>query len=304
MAQWQTHTVASDSTLAEDVIDQIYNIDPTETPFTAMVKTGKANQPNHEWITDNLEAVGANAQIEGSDATYGDTNPAGRLDNRTQIFRKTFNVSETLQASRNYGLRNYVSYEAAKKAKELKRDIEYAFVGAGRQAKVVGDGSSTASKLQCAQAFIAAANTDANGGVDRDLNEAQIMGIMERVYTAGGNPDCIMIHPSHALSIAAFATSGTGTSRDFAASKTYVNAVDVIRTPYGDVDVVLNRFMDSGSAMILDKAYWSKDLLRPTKTEKLAKTGSSIKYMMETELTLAALNPDASGLIDDLTPVV
>lgn len=299
MAVMSHYDVASDSTLAEDVIDAIYNIDPTDVPFTSMIGTGRAQQPNHEWITDTLDAAAENAQVEGSDASYGEETPATRLDNRTQIFRKTVNVSDTLRASRNYGLRDYVAYLSTKKAKELKRDIEYALVGSGRQAKATGDDSSNAAKLACAQSFLSD-NVNDNGGTPRALDEAQIMDVMQKVYEAGGDPDCILIHPRHALSIAAFATSGSGTSRDFEQSKTYVNAVDVIRTPFGDIDVILDRFQDAGSALVVDKEYWRKDVLRATKTTPLAKTGSSTKLMMETELTLAALNPKASGMVDDL----
>ena len=193
-----------------------------------------------------------------------------------------------------------MAYLSTKKAKELKRDIEFALVGSARQAKVVGDDSTTAAKLACAQSFLTD-NVNANGGTPRALDEASIMDVMQQVYSAGGDPDCILINPIHALSIAAFATSGSGTSRDFAQAKTYVNAVDVIRTPFGDIDVILDRFQDAGSALVIDKEYWRKDVLRATKTTPLAKTGSSTKLMMETELTLAALNPKASGMVDDLT---
>ena len=56
--------------LREDLIDTIYNISPTETPFMSSVGKTKATATFHEWQSDSLAAVNTgNAAVEGDDAT-------------------------------------------------------------------------------------------------------------------------------------------------------------------------------------------------------------------------------------------
>ena len=80
-----------------------------------------------------------------------------------------------------------------------------------------------------------------------------------------------------------------------------VNAVDIYVSPFGEVSVVANRFLDANSALVVDTEYWSRAVLRPMQTIVLSKTGDSDKRQMLTELTLVCENSKASGLIDDLT---
>jgi hypothetical protein len=55
----------------EDVANIIYNIAPTDCPFTASIGKTKADATNHEWQIDSLAAAATNAQLEGDDiASY------------------------------------------------------------------------------------------------------------------------------------------------------------------------------------------------------------------------------------------
>ena len=73
----------------EDLHQTIYNIDPVDTPILSMAADGKATNTLHEWLTDALDAPdGANAQIEGDDATGTAITAPDRLVNYAQISRK------------------------------------------------------------------------------------------------------------------------------------------------------------------------------------------------------------------------
>ena len=52
--------------IREDLADIIYNISPTETPFMSGVGKNKATNTSHQWQTDSLGAVAANAKAEGA----------------------------------------------------------------------------------------------------------------------------------------------------------------------------------------------------------------------------------------------
>jgi hypothetical protein len=82
----------------EDLEDVIWDVSPTETPFSSMVSKGKAKAKYHEWQTDTLAAAAANAALEGADASALTATPTVRLRNYCQILTKTAKVSGTQEA--------------------------------------------------------------------------------------------------------------------------------------------------------------------------------------------------------------
>ena len=67
MATYQTYQTVG---IREDLADIIYNISPTETPFMSGVAKNKATNTTHQWQTDALADVAANAAVEGDDISY------------------------------------------------------------------------------------------------------------------------------------------------------------------------------------------------------------------------------------------
>ena len=106
---------------------------------------GTATNTLYEWQTDSLADAGANAQIEGDDYDGDARTATVRLNNRTQISAKSVTISGTDDAVDNAGMSTQMAYQLAKMGKELKRDMERAFVGI-ENAKVTGN-SSTAREL-------------------------------------------------------------------------------------------------------------------------------------------------------------
>ena len=281
----------------EDVEDIIYDISPTETPFLSSIGSSKAKATVHQWQQDELAAVAANAVVEGAAAGTASQEDTTIKTANTQIFKKVVEVSGTSQAIGLYGRADELARLVAKKGKELKRDIEHAMVGAG-QAGTAGNGS-TARQLTSAQNQIAAGVTNTSGS-NRAFTETILLDVMQKVFTAGGNPNQLQVTPSHSLIVAGFAAS-SGRTRDFGTQKKVVNAVDLYVSPFGEVAVVPNRFLQANSALVLDTEYWSRAVLRPMQTVVLAKDGDSDKRMMLTELTLVCENDKASGLANFLT---
>jgi hypothetical protein len=280
----------------EDIEDIIYDISPTDTPFLSSIGAGTANATLHQWQQDSLAAVATNAAVEGADAGSASTDPTVLKTNNTQIFTKVVQVSGTAEAVGKYGRSSELAYQIAKKGKEIKRDIEHAFVGAG-QSGAAGDGS-TARQLKSAQNQIAAATTNTSGTA-RDFSEALLLDVLQKVYEEGGNPNQVQVTPSHSVLVAEFAAA-SGRQRNFDSTRTIVNVVDIYVSPFGEVSVVPNRFLDANSCLVLDTEYWSRAVLRPMQTIVLSKTGDSDKRQMLTELTLVCESDVASGLIDNL----
>ena len=122
MATYQTYTAIGQR---EDLIDTIYNISPTDTPFMNSIGRTNATAVYHEWQTDSLAAVNvSNAAVEGATASSATMSPTTRVGNRTQISQKTIAISGTLETVNKAGRRSEKAYQLAKASSELKRDME------------------------------------------------------------------------------------------------------------------------------------------------------------------------------------
>ena len=67
MAVYQTYQTVG---IREDLADIIYSISPTETPFMSGVAKTSATNTSHQWQTDALADVAANAAVEGASISY------------------------------------------------------------------------------------------------------------------------------------------------------------------------------------------------------------------------------------------
>ena len=144
-----------------DVEDIIYDISPTETPFTSSIGTSTATQTLHQWQEFSLAAVATNAAVEGADAGTAAGEQTTMKTNHTQIFSKVVQASGTVEATEQYGRASELSFQLAAKGRECRRDIEHAFVGAG-QAGTAGN-ASTARQLKSAQNQISSSTTSTAG---------------------------------------------------------------------------------------------------------------------------------------------
>ncbi len=288
----------------EDVSDIIGLISPWDTPAYSSFSKRSAHNTLVEWQEDALRAPAANAKVEGTDTTIEAWNPTVMVQNRTQIFENSAQVSDTAMAVDLYGRANEMDWQVLKKGREQRRDIEHAFVGT-KQTAVAGD-ASTARQLAGVQALISASTTSANGGTARAFTEALVLAVHQLTYKEGGDPDTMMVSPAHSIIVADFAYRASGGAterqRDLLDSTRLVNVVEFYRSPFGEVRVVINKWIATDNVVLLETDRWSIPTLRPMRSVPLAKTGSNEKRLIDCELSLAHENRKASGLIADLTP--
>lgn len=315
--------------LREDLSDIIYAIDSTETPFIQMAGRGTANGTKHEWQVDQLAAAdgSANAQIEGDDPSLQAATPTIRVSNHCQISTKTLSVSGTLEAVDKAGRESELSYQLAKRSKELKRDIEHNCVGenASAVARVGGSGGAAGVSASVSAFFdtsLAGSGTlpgthqsrsgSTEGGWSgtlftktagtpalRPLLESDLKSVIQGAWTNGGNPSIIMTGPFNKTTISAF--TGNSTRFDKGEDKRLVAAVDVYVSDFGEHTVVPNRFQASNQVFAFTPELWSVDYLRDFRQFALSKTGDSEKRHLLAEWTLVGKNQSGNGVVDDLT---
>ena len=305
----------------EDLEDIIYNISPTDTPFTSMAAKVKARGVFHEWQTDSLAAAATNTQLEGDDATGNTLSATTRVGNYCQISRKVVVISGTLEAVDKAGRDSELSYQVAKAGKELKRDMEYALTR--NQASVAGS-EATARALGSIESWLPSATgnvVDGTGGTTAayssgvsaptdasstnliTFTEARLKTVIQACWTDGGDPKVVMVGPANKKQASAFngiATlyRDTGTSMKQAS---IIGAADVYVSDFGEHKIVANRFSRDRTALVLDMDYWAIANLRPIQMIDIAKTGDSLKKEILVEYTLVARNFNASGKVADLT---
>lgn len=293
----------------EDLIDMIYNVAPTETPFLSGIKRTKATAVKHEWQTDTLDAAANNKQIEGDDTAAAAATPTVRLDNYCQISKKVYIVSGTQEAVNKAGRKSEIAYQRSKKQQEIKRDMEFALLQNSTYA--VGD-ATTARQLRGVLGWVftnddfgaggaspaPSTNTAQTDGTQRAFLESQLKNVLQLVWAEGGDPTVLMVGAFNKQAVSGF-TGGSTVMND--AGKERIAAFDVYRSDFGTLKVVPNRFQRTRDAFVLDMDYWKLATLRDFENEELAKTGDARKFHIVNEYTLQACNEKASGAIRDLT---
>jgi hypothetical protein len=303
--------------IREDLSNQIYNISPETTPFMNNIGRGTANNTLFQWQTDSLaDNTTANAQLQGDDITsYDAVTATVQLTNYTQISRKTVVISGTVEAVNKAGRKSELAYQLAKRAAELKRDMETIMLA--NQAATAGD-STTAQKTGSLLAFIKTntdkgtngadpsyttlPNDDRSDGVTRAFTETILKSVLQKVWEQGGDPSIVMTGAKNKQVVSGF--NGIATRyRDVPAGKQaqIIGAADVYVGDFGQVNIVPNRFQRDRDAFVLSPDYAGVHFLRPFQQVELATTGDAEKRLLLAEYGLAIYNEKAHGLAADLS---
>lgn len=319
--------------IREDLSDVITNIAPMDVPFFSMCKKGKCKNRTPEWQKDTLaDPDPTNKRIEGDAAGNAlSTNQPSRLKNVVQLMDKVIEVSTTAQAVDTAGRSNELKYETAKRAKELKRDMEMRITG--NFASVVGN-ASTEGELGGAESWIET-NADrgaggaaggynsgtgvvdlATDGTPAAYTETRLKAVIKSAWDAGGMPSLIMCTGTKKQTSSGFSGIATQYQQNQPSSRrqgVILGAADVYISDFGVHRIVPNRFMGAGtgrsdegnglyaglSVLVLDPSTWMLKFLQPFKTTPLAKLGHSDKRMLSTEFTLAVSDEAANGIVAD-----
>ena len=304
--------------LREDLADVIYNISPEDTPILSSIPRAKCTSTKHEWQTDTLADAGANAVIEGDDATTDAVVASARVHNFTQIMDKVILLSGTQFAVDAAGRADEMAYQIAKKSKEIKKDMEFALIkenlsvaGTASAARELGsistwiatNGSAGASGGALSSGFNPATGLTraTTGGTDRDLTEAILKAAIKSVYESGGDLDMFVVPPSVKQTVSTF--NANTTRFGSAGDKVEYAAIDVYSSDFGDIQVVPNRIMaltNEKMCFLLQRDMLAAAYLRDFSMNELAKTGDSERVQLLVEWTLEMRNEKAHGILLDI----
>lgn len=303
--------------MREDLMDTIYNISPEDTPFLSMASRARARATYVEWQTDSLATAAVNQHAEGDEASFTTVSPTTRVGNRTQISKKTVIVSGTQESVEMAGRDSEFEYQAAKRSKELKRDMEVVLTQ--NQGSSAG-GDLIPRRLGSIEAWISTnayrgAGSPANGGFSsgnvvqatdgstgelRSFTEALLKTAQQAAWTQGGNPTYLMVGPNTKQECSLFSGIATQYRENKRAPAVILATADVYVGDFGELRIFANRFSRDRTALLLDMEYWAVAYLRPFRMEPLAKTGDAKKAQLLAEYTLISRNEAASAKVADL----
>lgn len=302
----------------EDVSDLIFNISPTETPFTSRVKKVKAISTKHEWQTDALDSAADNAQIQGDQAATNTAVPTVRLGNYTQIFRKVAQVAGTQEAVDKYGRDSEMEYQLSKRMPEIKRDLEYVVT---RNLASSAGSASVAAHMASVESWIATNKTSVGTGtaqttpgfssgtvvaptdstVKGSVAETHLQTIIQACWSAGGQPDTLLVGPGTKTKIATAFTGVATRYREVPKGQaSIVSGVDLYVSNFGEFTLVPSRFCRDQNILVLDMRYWALASLRSFFTKKLPDLGDAAQTAIYGEYTLESRQEAASGKITDI----
>lgn len=184
-----------------------------------------------------------------------------------------------------------------KALKEIKRDLERAMVGVD-QAAVTGSESAARKFASVTQQI--STSVDSGSNSTDPLTEAKLLTLGQTCYTAGSEPNTLMIKPADSTLIAGFAAS-SNRQRDLADKSTLVNTIDVLVTAFGSYRTVLNRHQLTTHAFLIDPSMFKSCVLRPFSRTLLSRQGDSDRHFLVGEYSVKHQNFGDSGMITGLS---
>jgi hypothetical protein len=306
----------------EDLADFIANISPDETWTLETIGKTSATNELHEWLHDVLPVPNLNnAAVEGMDAVTQAQSQVARIGNYTQNLQKVFAVSDKQKTS-DEAAETELARLLYNNMKGIKLDMEASILE--RTSGGIGTDGTVGSTMKGINGFIVTnalcgvggsvvagtasgtsfTNPTITAGTARPLTEALLMQGMEQSYTKGGKVTSLLVSPLGKQTVSGFQERVTKYQNVAEDSKVYHTAIDAYASDFGVITIVPSIVLSqvsSTTAYGLDTAQFKLAEKESIGYEKLARTGTYDKYMINWEATLECRAEEGSFTIRDLS---
>ena len=252
----------------EDLSNLISNVDAKSTVFSSLAKKGK--KPGNVvmgWQMDKYDSPSGAGIFEGVDVVTGDyVNPAkdrALMQNYVQIFRRSFRISNLANEVQVVaGIKSELANGIAKKLVEIKRDMEYCFLG--NADADVESGSQNPYMTKGLGSYITVAGTahtttddvvvpsgyrTPTGSIETtattSLTEGKVQDVLKSIYNTTGTirdydllcgPTLKRVFTNFTQSVAGATSNERLAIKTFnqsAESKSFINVIDVFEGDFG-----------------------------------------------------------------------
>ena len=235
-----------------------------------------------------IEILGI-ARLEGAESTGLGYTVRSTNYNHTQIMQREVKVSRSQNQISQYGIREEFDYQSNKAIPHLMRLIEKAVYKGTRSA-----GSSAAPRSFGGLGTFVTNNAINSGSAA--VTQAKFENALKAAYLDGGKPSKAFVSPTNMQVIKNFYDSGTFLRVD-TKEKTVGMTIEKIITPYGTVDLIMDRWAPDSTIYILDPEHVGFVTYYPFTSEPLAKTGDYQRGEVVGEFTLCVRMDKAHAVI-------
>jgi hypothetical protein len=250
---------------------------------TSFAGTTDSNDPA---AADVWEIIGQ-YRNEGSDPEDARSVERTLPYNYTQWGQEKVEVTRTQAKRAMYGVSDPYGHELMKKFKELGIRFEKSMVNGYRTL-------SSDSKKRFMGGLFYYISTNSRSGVVANT-KSLINSLIRDAYTAGGNPDTLMVSP--AVKAAISTNIDPTLRRTDRTDRVGGYVVDTIETDFNTINVVANRHFPLTKGILLQREFIKRRPFDPYFHELLAKTGDADKGHIVGEQSLEVKNEKAHGIL-------
>lgn len=261
-----------------DLTEEIKLVSPTDTPLTTMLmargQVEKATDITVTWRERELNTNRGTLKLEGADAGEVITSTRGSLNNVCQIIEKVTQVSGTARALKPKGIGDTFDAEVQDRLIETKRDLEWYFLNGVKTLESDGTPRQMAGLIN----LVNANNVVNTAGA---LTEDHFLDALQKMWDKGAQGAYFaFVNATQKRAINALAKAGSNVRwvmDNGSVSNVYGVGVSKIVTDFGEISLVLDRYMDTNTILTLDLDEVRIAELRPTFYEDLPKAGDYFK---------------------------
>lgn len=287
---------------ARDVSDVVTNVSPKDSPFFSLLQSNQGVARVKENVTASLAAANeGNAIIEGATLTIDDIITRGTESNVMQIFTKGIDVSGTQEVViKHGGIRSEIDFQIKQRFTELATDVEKAFIqgvsasgsdAAARKLSGLIEKITTNTSTAATNNALWTGTSDANYAAFEDkLND-----LFQTMFETGQVADTVFVGANRKRRISKLTTKVTRNID--AGAKKQILAVNVYEGDFGEVNIILNRYVPDVNILAIKLDMFQVSYLRRFKSVPLAKTTDSTRISIIGELTLDCRTEKAGGKI-------
>lgn len=281
-----------------DLAEEIKLVSPTDTPLTTLLMgrglVEKANDITVTWREKELNTNRGTLKLEGAEAGEVITSVRGSLSNVCQIIEKVTQVSGTARALSPKGIGDVFNAEVQDRLIETKRDLEWYFINGTKTLE------SDSTPRQMA-GLINLVNSNNVVNATGALTEDHLLDALQKMWAKGAQGEYFaFVNATMKRAINTLAKAGNNVRwilDNGSMANTFGVGVSKIVTDFGEVNLVLDRYMDNDKILTVDLDEVRIAELRPTFYEDLPKAGDYHKGHVINESTIKLLNSYAGSKI-------
>jgi hypothetical protein len=258
-----------------------------DVPFYAMAEKVGTNNTMHEWQEDSLASASTSGIVEGMTVTYAQPATRTRHKNYTQIRLRNWDVTFTQMAVEVAGIKDQVAREMMKAMKALVTDYDKIFLSSAKTAAGATGTARAARGIRNAIKTNTGRGSSAGGAIVQALTEAKVNTLLQKIWTAGGDPRALFCGGYQKRVISQNFTAKTGFSFQIPASaRQAINNINKYEGSFGTVDIIPDRQAKATAIVVVTPDMLKVAVLRDITQYKGAPTASSVKGWVEAEMTL------------------